>query len=77
MSNSRMVKERVNKYASELANIKRRQSIYNRNLDHHVCMINSGANDEFDYHYNLYQGAGDPNYKFYQPQLIADLTMKI
>jgi hypothetical protein len=32
---------------------------------------------EYDYHYKLYAGSADMNYKFHDPELIADMVRKI
>lgn len=32
---------------------------------------------EYEYHYNLYRGAADRDYKFHAPELIADYVRKI
>ncbi len=54
------------------------QDEYQRNLSRHCTMINSGDLSAYDYHYNLYGGAGDPNYRYAQHVLfqIAQMFFK-
>lgn len=68
--------ERVNHYASELGIVKGHSEKYKRNVAKHVADVINIPRSH-DYHYKLYEGSADRNYKFYNPDLINDYTRHI
>jgi hypothetical protein len=68
-------RERVQFYASELAIMKKHTDEYHRKRRQHLFNVTSLG--EYDYHYKLFQGSADRNYKFHDPELIADYVRKI
>ena len=71
----RLLQERVQHYASELGIMKKHTDDYNAKRRKHVFDVQTFG--DYDYHYKLYDGAVDRNYKFHVPELIADYVRKI
>jgi len=68
-------RERVQHYSSELGIIKKHtDDFHNKRRQHLFNLQNLG---EYEYHYNLYRGAADRDYKFHDPELIADYVRKV
>jgi len=69
-------RERVMHYTSELNIIKKNMDDYEKKRRQHVFNV-LNLDNAYDYHHKLHKGSVDKNYKFYDPDLVADYIRKI